>query len=134
LSEAQLLHAVDSLLKARIAASTFSGVALIARDFHPLYHQAFGSASIEYQAPNRPDTKFNLGSINKSFTRLATEMLAAQGKLSLDDSIGTYLPDYPSAEARAKVTIRHLIEMSGGIGDFFGEAFDNSPKDRFRHN
>lgn len=134
LSETQLLHAADSLLKEKTAAQEFSGVVLIARDFQPLYHQAFGLASIEYQVPNRPDTKFNLGSINKSFTRLAIEMLAAQGKLSLDDTIGTYLPDYPNAEARAKVTIRHLVEMSGGIGDFFGEAFDNSPKNRFRHN
>ncbi len=134
LTETQLLHAVDSLLKAKTAAQEFSGVVLIAHDFRPLYHEAFGPASIEHQVPNRPDTKFNLGSINKSFTRLAIETLAAQGKLSLDDSIGTYLPDYPNAEARARVTIRHLVEMSGGIGDFFGEAFDNSPKNRFRHN
>lgn len=134
LNETQLLNAVDSLLKAKAAVQEFSGVVLIARNFEPLYLQAFGLASIEHQVPDRPDTKFNLGAINKSFTSLAIEMLAAQGKLSLDDTIGAYLPDYPNAEARAKVTIRHLVEMSGGIGDFFGAAFDDTPKNRLRHN
>jgi len=134
LSETQLVAAVDSLLTTATAADRFSGVVLIARAFQPVYHKSFGKANIEHQVPNRPGTKFNLGSINKSFTRLAIEMLTAQGKLSLDDTIGTYLPDYPNAEARARVTIRNLVEMSGGIGDFFGPAFDDTPKDRLRHN
>ncbi len=134
LTEKQLVAAADSLLTAEAAAERFSGAVLIARDFKPVYQRAFGAANIEHQVPNRPGTKFNLGSINKSFTRLGIEMLAARGKLSLDDTIGKYLTDYPNKEAATKVTISHLLEMSGGIGDFFGQNFDNTPKNRLRHN
>ncbi len=130
----QQLARVDDFLKSEAAANRFSGVVLIAQGDSPLYHQAFGFASIEHQVPNLPDTKFNLGSINKRFTELAIEILAAQGKLSLADPLGKYLPDFPNTEARAKVTIQHLVQMQGGIGDIFGEKFDAVAKDHLRHN
>lgn len=83
---------------------------------------------------NRTDTRFNLGSINKIFTKMAIAQLARQGKLSLDDKLGKFLPDYPNPEAREKVTVRHLVNMTSGIGDFFGPEFDKTPKDFLRHN
>lgn len=122
------------IVESRSKANEFSGAVLIARHDTPVYHQAVGFADVGNGTPNRPDTKFNLGSINKKFTQLAIDMLAERGKLSYDDPIGKYLTDYPNKEAAAKVTIGHLIKMQGGIGDFFGEAFDNTPKDRLRHN
>lgn len=54
--------------------------------------------------------------------------------LSLDDKLGKYLVDYPNADARTKVTIRQLLEMQSGVGDFFGKKYDATPKDVFRHN
>jgi CubicO group peptidase (beta-lactamase class C family) len=52
----------------------------------------------------------------------------------LDDALERFLPDYPNPDARRKVTVEHLVNMTSGIGDFFGERFDNTPKDRFRTN
>jgi D-alanyl-D-alanine carboxypeptidase len=71
-------------------------------------------------------------SINKLFTRTAIGQLAEKGKLSLDDTIGKFLPDYPNREAAAKVTVRQLLGMTSGIGDFFGEKYRDTPKDRIR--
>ena len=68
--------------------------------------------------PNRVDTKFNLGSINKMFTRLAIEQLEeGAGKLSLDDTVGKHLPEFPNTDVREKVTIRQLIDHRSGMGD-----------------
>ena len=131
---AGLTGAIDKLLDTKVQSDEFSGVALVARDGRPVYQRAVGLASREFQVPNRLDTKFNLGSINKVFTRIAVAQLAASGKLALDDPLGKFLPGYPNAEAREKVTVRHLLDMTSGIGDFFGEKYEATPKDRLRTN
>jgi CubicO group peptidase (beta-lactamase class C family) len=58
--------------------------------------------------------------------------LIEQGKLAWDDKLGKFLPDYPNRDAREKVTIKQLVEMQSGIGDFFGAKFDAMPKERIR--
>jgi len=128
----EALDAAAAYLDQQTKDDLFSGVALIARDDEVVFQKAYGMASIEYAVPNRLDTRFNLGSINKIFTQIAIEQLAERGKLSLDDPIKKFLPDYPNAEAAAKVTIRHLIDMTSGIGDFFGPEYEATPKNRIR--
>lgn len=134
LTEKQLLAEVDGLIDSRVSADEFSGVVLVARHGKPIFQKAYGMADKTFSVPNRPDTKFNLGSINKRFTQIAINLLVQQGKIALSDPIGKYLPDYPNKEAATKVTVEHLLKMQGGIGDFFGENFENTPKDRIRHN
>ncbi len=126
----ELAAAVKAFLEERTRADEFSGVVLIAKDFRVLFHEAYGLADRDAKVPNRKDTKFNLGSINKSFTRVAIHQLVRQGKLSLDDTIKKILPDYPNAQAAEKVTVRHLLNMTSGIGDFFGERYDATPKEK----
>jgi CubicO group peptidase (beta-lactamase class C family) len=134
MSESEAVTAIQQAVAEAAAADQFSGTVLVARDGKPLLLKAWGLASIEHNAPNCTDTKYNLGSINKIFTRLAIGQLVQDGKLSFGDTLGTILPDYPNAEARHKVTVRHLLQMRSGIGDFFGERFDATPKGRFRAN
>jgi CubicO group peptidase (beta-lactamase class C family) len=110
----------------------FSGTVLVAKRGRPVYQKAYGQASKTFGVPNGIDTKFNLGSINKIFTKTAICQLVDKGKLSFDDTLGKWLPDYPNVEARKTVTIRHLLLMTSGIGDFFGERFDSTPKDKIR--
>ena len=130
--EKELVAAVRAFLEGQTKADKFSGVVLIAKDSRILFHEAYGDADREKKIPNRKDTKFNLGSINKNFTRVAVLQLARQGKLSLDDPIKKFLPDYPNTQAAEKVTIRHLLNMTSGIGDFFGSRYDATPKDKIR--
>src|SRR5262249_46251027 len=132
LDEADLIKEVGALIDKEAANDSFSGVVMIAKDGKPIFERAIGLASKSYNVPNRIDTKFNLGSINKTFTQIAIMQLVEARKLSLGDTIGKYLPDYPNKQAAEKVTIKHLIDMRSGIGDFFGPKFQATPKNKIR--
>jgi CubicO group peptidase (beta-lactamase class C family) len=127
-----LLEAVRGELDTRTKADEFSGVVLVARGEQVLFHEAYGPADRVKGVPNRRDTRFNLGSINKSFTQVAIHQLEKAGRLSLGDLIGKFLPDYPNKQAAEQVTIRQLLEMTSGIGDFFGPRYDATPKEAIR--
>jgi CubicO group peptidase (beta-lactamase class C family) len=131
-ARAELPARVRALLDEQAGADLFSGVVLLAHEGRVVFHEARGLASSEYDVPNRPDTRFNLGSINKVFTRIAIGQLAEQKKLSLDDPLKKFLPDYPNPEAAEKVTVRHLLDMTSGMGDFFGRKYAATPKNQLR--
>lgn len=132
ISEAALLRQVKAYVGQLVAEEKFSGALLIAKDGKPLLKQAFGLASIAYGVPNRIDTKFNLGSMNKMFTAVAIAQLAEAGKLEYDDPIITHLPDYPNPDVAAKVTIHHLLTHMSGLNDYFNDKFDGASRARFR--
>jgi len=132
LTESAMQEELRAYMDGLMESDGFSGVVLVAKGETPLFHEAYGMASKEYNVPNLKDTRFNLGSINKFMTQIAIEQLAGKGLLSLDDTIGKYLPDYPNHDAAAKVTIRQLVDMTSGIGDFFGDKFNATPKGRIR--
>jgi CubicO group peptidase (beta-lactamase class C family) len=123
-TKAEFLSTVEKFLNDKASADEFSGVVLVAEKDAQIFSKAYGLASKEKNSPNKLDTKFNLGSINKIFTQIAIGQLAQQGKLSFDDKLIKYFPDYPNKEAAAKITIRHLFTMKSGIGDIFNENFD----------
>lgn len=118
---AQLTAAVDKA----VADDHFSGVVMLARDGTPLLSRAWGMADPAKGIANRPDTKFNLGSINKFFTHIAIGQLAAAGKLSVNDTVRKHLPDYPSPVAD-RITIDQLLQHRSGLGDIFGPKFMSS--------
>jgi CubicO group peptidase (beta-lactamase class C family) len=114
----QITAAVDKAA----AEDKFSGVVLVAKAGTPLLSRAWGMADPAKGIANRPDTKFNLGSINKIFTHVAIGQLAAAGKLSLTDTISKHLPDLPVPSAD-KITIEQLLQHRSGLGDIFGPKF-----------
>jgi D-alanyl-D-alanine carboxypeptidase len=130
LGREELLALVRAALDERVRGDQFSGVVLLAQGDEVVLQEARGLASKEFAAANLPGTRFNLGSINKIFTRVAIGQLVENGKLSLADTIGKNLPDYPNREAAAKVTVSQLLDMTSGIGDFFGNKYRETPKDR----
>ena len=132
LGREEVLARIRAAVDERSKDDSFSGVVLVAEEDEVVLHEARGPASVEYEVANRIDTRFNLGSINKLFTRVAIGQLAEKGKLSLEDRIEKFLPDYANREAAQKVTVRHLLDMSSGIGDFFGEKYRRTPKDLVR--
>ncbi|MBI4546916.1 MAG: beta-lactamase family protein [Ignavibacteriae bacterium] len=132
MTEKEAIKAIKQFLEDKSKKDEFSGIVLVAKDGKAIFKKAFGMASKEFNVPNRIDTKFNLGSINKIFTQVAIGQLYEQGKLSFSDRISKYLPDYPNRTVAEKVTTRHLLDMTSGIGDFFGDKFDTAPKDKLR--
>jgi CubicO group peptidase (beta-lactamase class C family) len=60
-----------------------------------------------------------LSSVSKMFTAIAIAKLVERKQLSFESTLGSLLPEYPSAEAREQVTVHHLLTMSSGILDLF---------------
>jgi len=121
------LEQLDKKLKAEAAAEIFSGVVLIAKDGKPIFHKAYGYADKNAGVLNNKETKFNLGSINKIFTKIAAYQLIEAGKLSPDDTVGKYLPQFPS-EVADKVTVKHLLEHRSGWGAYWENSTWNEKR------
>lgn len=130
--DAELITTVKETAEKAVAADEFSGVILIAKNGAPIFQQAYGLANQEKKIPNSLDTRFNIGSINKSFTGLAVRQLMAQDKISAEDTIAKFLPDFPNPDAAVKVTVGHLLNMTSGIGDFFNERYEAADKSKIR--
>lgn len=128
--DAALAQAAGQYVSKLAQADDFSGVVMLGKNGTPIFQQAWGYASREQKIPNTVETRFNLGSINKSFTQVAIHQLATRGKLAFTDTIQKFLPGYPNHEAADKVTVKQLLDMSSGIGDFFGDRYEAAPKDK----
>lgn len=111
-------------LDALRAQDALSGALLVARNGQVLLDWRGGQADREGGSPVTADTRFRLASSNKMFTSVAILQLVQAGKLGLDDTIGERLPDYPNKAVAAEVTVRQLLTHTSGLGDFFGDDFD----------
>ncbi|HEU0176625.1 MAG TPA: serine hydrolase domain-containing protein [Blastocatellia bacterium] len=132
LTEEQMARELDAFISKLADADVFSGAALLAKDGKVIYKKAFGVANKDFNAPNRVDTKFNLGSMNKMFTSVAIAQLVERGKLSFDDPLAKFLPEFPSKEAAEKIKIKHLLCHTAGLGSYFNSKFMESSRARFR--
>lgn len=128
----ELPGAVDSLISGLVKADEFSGVVLVAKNDAPLFLKAYGYSDIDKSLANNAETRFNLGSINKLFTRISIGQMVKQGKLSFSDKLIKVLPDYPNTAVAEKVTIGQLVTMTSGMGDFFNAKFDAADKTKIR--
>jgi CubicO group peptidase (beta-lactamase class C family) len=89
---------------------------IVRRGGRTLFRKGYGLADLELGVRVEPDMIFRLGSITKQFTAVAILMLAEQGKLSLKDELGKYLPAFPTGDK--KVTIEHLLTHTSGIKSY----------------
>lgn len=104
-------------------APNFNGVAVAGRDGKIDAEVAMGLADASVGRRNRTDTRFNLGSINKTFTAIAIAQLAEQRRLSIDDRLIQHVPDYPNREAAERITIRQLLRHTSGVAQFMRADF-----------
>jgi D-alanyl-D-alanine carboxypeptidase len=111
----------------------FSGVVLVSKADRVIFHRAYGMAEKGFKVPNRPDTKFNLASMNKMFTSLAIAQLVEKGKLSFEDTLAKVFPEYPNNETAKKITIHQLLTHSAGLGDFFGNPEFRPHRERYKN-
>ncbi len=123
---------MDAFAKKLAAADVFSGSILLAKNGQVVYKGAFGIANKDFNVPNRIDTKFNLGSMNKMFTSVAIAQLVEKGKMSFDDPLSKFLPDFPNAEAAKKIRIKHLLSHTAGLGGYFSDRYDAMSREKLR--
>jgi CubicO group peptidase (beta-lactamase class C family) len=119
LSEDQAWTAMTSRADEFAARNKISGVFLIARDGVVIHKRAWGMSDRQAHVPVSFDTKFRIASLGKMFTATAVLQLVAQGKLTLDGKVGNYLPDYPNRDIATKVSVRELLDHTGGTGEVF---------------
>lgn len=81
-----------------------------------IYSKGFGLSSLDYNIKNSDSTVFSLASIAKQFTASAIWALANDGKISLDDDIRMYLPEFP--EYKETIRIKHLLNHTSGIRNY----------------
>jgi D-alanyl-D-alanine carboxypeptidase len=124
MNDRQLVAALRRRLEEQTALDRFAGVVLVGKQGRPIFAQAYGMADREHNSVNTLQTRYSLASMNKMFTAVALMQQVQAGKVTLDDPLGKYLPDYPNKELAAKVTIGELLTNTGGTGDIWGPEFD----------
>ena len=82
----------------------------------PILLKAYGMADLERDVRNTPDTIFEAGSVAKQFTAMAVQLLANDGKLSIDDPVRKYIPELP--DYGKPLTIRHMLSHTSGLRDW----------------
>ena len=95
----------------------FNGAWLYAEKGGIVSKGAFGFRDPDNQLPITEDTIFQLASVTKQFTAAAVMLLMQQGRLELEDEITKYFPNIPCPG----VTIRHLLNHTSGIPDYFDD-------------
>jgi CubicO group peptidase (beta-lactamase class C family) len=118
---ATVLARVDSLVAdyMNVRKAPAVSVALL-RGSDTLVMKGYGLASQEAHRPATASTVYRIGSITKQFTSAAIMRLVEQGKLSLDDDVAKYVPEFPLQGH--KVTIRQLLNHTSGIHSYTADT------------
>src|SRR5260370_25225235 len=124
--DADLAARLDRVLRAHQEYRKFMGAALVAKDGKVLLEKGYGMANLELDVPNKPDTKFRLGSITKQFTATAILQLEEQSKLSTSDLACKYLANCP--DAWKAITIHQLLTHTSGIPSYTTREFRGKPQ------
>ncbi len=124
--------AIDRMFRAAVDNKEIPGVvaAVMTKD-QMLYLGAFGKQDVARGVPMSKDTLFRIASMTKPVTSVGIMMLHEQGRLGLDDPVGSYLPayrgravisafdekdaTYTTRQAKSEMTIRHLLTHTSGL-------------------
>lgn len=103
-------------LFAHVIKEGYPGAALlVAQNGRILYQNGYGYADIGNRVRITPETKFRIGSITKQFTAAAILKLQENGKLSVDDKLSQYYPDFPRGD---EITLYHLLTHTSGLANY----------------
>jgi len=119
LPQEQALAGLANRADGRAGKDQLSGAFLIARHSRVIFSKTWGMADRAAATPNSMATKFRIASLGKMFAAVATLQLIDSHQLSLDGKVGDYLPDYPNRDIATKVTVRELLNHTGGTGEVF---------------
>ena len=108
---------LDNIFDSVFKADEPGGAVLIAKDGKVIYEKGFGVVDITTKKPISNNTLFNVGSISKTFVAFGILQLAKENKLSIDDDIYKYFPDFKDSSIAKKIKIHHLLTHSSGLPD-----------------
>lgn len=113
-----LAEEIDALLDRSYPGDGPGAAVVVTENGVVIYRGGQGVADVEAGTPITAETVFRLASITKQFTSATILQLAQEGKLSLDDPLSKFIPDYPADGAN--VTVRQLLNHTSGIQSYTG--------------
>ena len=115
---AEIEARIDVLAKQAIDDGVSAGLVVgVGEQGSRTFERGYGLGNAEWNAPATPDTVFRVGSITKQFAAAGVLLLAEQNKLSLDDPLAKYFPDYPRGN---EITLRQLLNHTAGVHSYPG--------------
>ena len=115
------IAAIDSLVAGYIESGYLAGVSIaVAHGRDMILAKGYGYANLEYRVPVTAETIYRVGSLTKQFTAAAVMRLVEQGKLSLDDEVTKFFPDYPThGQGRGRAfTVHQMLTHTAGVKNY----------------
>jgi D-alanyl-D-alanine carboxypeptidase len=113
--------AIDTLVAKALADSGTPAVSIaIVKDGKIAFAKAYGDARLAPQTPATADMRFSIGSVSKQFMAAALLIAQENGKLSLNDPVGKYLPGLTRAN---DITVRQLLSHTSGYQDYYPQDY-----------
>lgn len=105
---------VDDLIGQEMEKMRIPGLSIaVIKDGKVVKLEGYGSANLETRTPATPDSVYRIASLSKPFIASAIQILAAEGKIGLDDPISRHLEGTP--DSWKDITVRHLLTHTSGI-------------------
>lgn len=118
--------AIDNLMTTLSERGQFNGAILVAEHGDVLYRKGFGKADIKAGTDFTPGTLSDIGSVTKQLTAMAVMILAERKRLSYDDLVSKFIPEFSSAPHLGTITVRQLLTHTSGIPDYGDLGIDDS--------
>ncbi|MFM7089277.1 MAG: serine hydrolase domain-containing protein, partial [Bacteroidota bacterium] len=113
----QISNQLDTYFQKEFPADQPGGAILVMKNGKVLFEKGYGLADLNTKEQITANTSFNTGSISKTFVMNGIMILEEEGKLSLEDPLEKYFPNFKNPETGRKVKIFHLLNHSSGLID-----------------
>ncbi|MFP4620718.1 MAG: serine hydrolase domain-containing protein [Bacteroidales bacterium] len=121
---------LDSIIQEHFKDSLPGLEILVIHEGKSIYHCAFGVSHFEKQIPLKQNLIFETGSVTKLFTAVGILKLIEEEKLSLNDPLSQFYPDFPKSK---KIKIKHLLSHTSGIPDYAIHFMEENIKEHFNN-
>ncbi|WP_214073406.1 serine hydrolase [Mucilaginibacter sp. dw_454] len=106
---------IDQLILVYKNIGWFNGSALVTRQGQFILDKGYGYQDVDKRIENTPASVYQIASITKTFTSAVVLKLVQQHKLSLEDKLSKWYPDFPKAD---QIKIKNLLSHTSGIFDY----------------
>ncbi len=116
-TEKSLDGVLDEYFSKQFSPNEPGGAVILFKDDSIVFSKGYGLSNFQTKEVITPQTLFNIGSISKTFVANGILILQAEGKLSIDDSLYKYFPDFKNTDVAKRVKIKHLLSHTSGLPD-----------------